>query len=780
MRKKGSITVFLVLILVLLFSLVLTTLEAARIAGGKAYVQMLSVMAGDSARALYYYPLFKEYGLLGINASDDAGYFSEQKLEKTVKEDVTFALTGLKGGLLSFSEPSVEVTETRTLLSDEAESFLKQIKELAVLEGMQDVLSRLVLEQEFNDAVYASQIYQKQEEAIAQTATVTQEILKLMELVDGVITEEEGLCFDAEGKLKTTDVFIKRLCTFTEEEWEENYENEEIYQAVKGNFWSPKDHAEELYRLLRKGAEMQAELAVFDLELREYKERRGEIAEELSAELSEEKADALFEEAKVLAERIESVTGQRDELIEWLDIACMDMEEQYETLKKELEQVMPLLSQAKEILTELESKQLGAQLSVKLYENYLSELKDEVSTELYAVFQEELQRLKLYAGLSDAGYQVSEMRESIEKNERLLEETALPEFSGETLYEMSLCVRAVAERMEEYTAEGLWFTYGTMTAVPTVQGSVFRMMEKIATGSILSFVGLSEKELSEKRIGGQNLPSAGLLAEKTQTQIFRCFDEIVELLRSEGFLGVLKAGAEQSADLLALEWYAENYFGSFANVLEGRRLSYEREYLLFGNKTDKGNLLSTALYLIAIRSVFAMVSILKDAGKMSQLDLFAVGAVGFTGIPVLISAVKYGMLLLWAVEEAVVEVAVLFDGKRVPLFSVEGQISFSELFLFGKELVEVKAKTWKDAPDGFSYGEYLTVLSLLKSTQRKAYRSLDLIQENLRYRYRADFSIKNVVTEFSFRIQSQLEQKINTGLWKEEIYEISIQEAVAF
>ena len=201
---------------------------------------------------------------------------------------------------------------------------------------------------------------------------------------------------------------------------------------------------------------------------------------------------------------------------------------------------------------------------------------------------------------------------------------------------------------------------------------------------------------------------------------------------------------------------------------------------MFGDRTDKGNLFFTILYLIAVRSVFSMVTILKDATKMSQLDMFAAGVAGFTGIPVLISAVKYGTLLLWAMEEALVEVSVLLEGKKVPLISADGKIEFSEMFLFGKEMVQQKAKSWKEVPTGLSYSEYLTFLSLLKNTQRKAYRCLDLIQENIRYRYNDTFRIRNVVTGFSFQVQTMLDAKVNTELWKEENYEIMVREAVAF
>ena len=56
-EEKGSITVFLSLILVLLFSFLLTALETARITGATAYISMIAQLSGESLLAHYYSPL---------------------------------------------------------------------------------------------------------------------------------------------------------------------------------------------------------------------------------------------------------------------------------------------------------------------------------------------------------------------------------------------------------------------------------------------------------------------------------------------------------------------------------------------------------------------------------------------------------------------------------------------------------------------------------------------------------------------------------------------------
>jgi len=778
-KKRGSITVFLSLVLILLFSLVVTTIEAARLKGAQAYVQMLSCMAGDSVKAMYYYPLFEQYGLLGVLSGDKEGYFSEDKIEKSLKTDLTYGLSGLGGGMLKFSEPSIEVTGVKTMLTSEAEELMKQIKLQAVLEGVGSEVINGIADNGFEEVAVIGKVHKKQEEALQQTATVTRELLRLMELLDGVKTDKNGLSFDKEGNLRTTSVFLKRICALTEEERKEKYTNKEVYEAIKNNFYSPKALAEELLLLLEKGVEFQAEVSVCDLELAEYRKRKNEIKEELSAVLPEEEKRLLQAEGEILSGKIRTTVERRDELIEWLDISAMDMEEKYGRLKKELEQLEPLLKEALEILSALENKQFGAKLSVDAYEEFLKEIEKELSKELYEVFWGELQRIKIYAGMSEEGWQVSKMRKTLEANQALLEELKLVSFSPEQLREHSVSVKRITERIEEYSVDGLWLPYGKIVVQKTVQGNVFLALEQVITGSILALAGVEEGELSGRYLEGQALPSAGYSTEFLQTELLACFEEISSLFQKEGALRVLKAGGTYATDVLALEWYLKNYFGCYGSEKEGTRIAYEREYLLFGEKGDRRNLLSAVLYLVAIRMLFSMTAIWKDAGKMSQLELAALSMAGFTGIPALVSVLKYSLLLLWSMEEAFIEVAMLLDGKKVPLISMDSKVDFAELFTFSPLMVKKKV-AGQAGVVGRSYEEYLQVLSLLKGKNNKLYRAMDLIQENIRYRYQDGFRMKNVVTEVAFRVETVLEQKIQTKFWKEEIYRILSENTVTY
>lgn len=64
MRKNGSVTVFFVLLLVLLASVLFAFLEAARVSCLKAEAHLCTGQAADAVRASYQPELWKDYHLL--------------------------------------------------------------------------------------------------------------------------------------------------------------------------------------------------------------------------------------------------------------------------------------------------------------------------------------------------------------------------------------------------------------------------------------------------------------------------------------------------------------------------------------------------------------------------------------------------------------------------------------------------------------------------------------------------------------------------------------------
>lgn len=785
--RKGSITVFLSLVLVLLFSFLLTTLEAARIRGATAYVSMITDLAGDSVLASYYYPLFENYRIFGIDAGDEKGYFSQGKTAEGIKENLSFGLSGVSGGLLGFQETGVERLNCDTLLSKECEAFYSQIKRQVILDGMSLGLSELFSEEQFTEAGVVGEIYREQEEALAVTATVTKELLKLMELTDGIRMGDNGIAFDKNGKMQVNNSFLKKPVVMTQTELRESFDNEEVYTTLSGSFYRADTAAGQVSDLLYEVQWLDGRISSSEYAIGEYNVRLQELKKEYKEEKKRLEKEKDTDETKLL--ELEKDTEETERLIAAEERALSGCESQrssalssakvqYEELKDVLDSVQDVLEDALKVTKRLEKKQAVAKVAVEAYEVFLEGLKEKLSEELYEVFFKELEKMKIYAGLDERGFSLSLITQTLQSNKELLKEISLPRFSASDLFGMRTALSDVSRRMGEYCVEGLWFSYGEIVVAEQTFQNVTGFLSELLTTGILSLVGISEEEVSERSLSGKDLPSAGLEEESLWEELTACMEVVQELFQSGGMKEVLLAAGNSMLNGTALELYSMKYFHHYGESSPYTRLNYEREYLIFGKEEDKTNLLSMVLYLVAIRALLNMVMILKQPDRVLQLETLSAGVAGFTGMPVLAAVVKYSVLLLWSVEEALVDATALLQGKRIAVVG-PGRVSFGELFLMNKAAIGRKADLCPDGV-GAAYTDYLALVSLTRRTKDKTYRALDLIQENICFRYRDSFRIRNLVTGISFQTAAKLKPVFDVGFFPVQVYEMKKEKEVLY
>ncbi|MBP3570121.1 MAG: hypothetical protein J6K04_13275 [Lachnospiraceae bacterium] len=783
MKQKGSITVFLSLVLLLLFSFILTTLEAARIRGASAYVSMVSELAGESFLASYYYPLFQEYRLFGVDAGDGEGYLSEHRIVDGLKEDVDCGLEDMADGLLDYKNTGVLLNRYETLMTGEGTEFLSQVREQTVLDGLSLALSELFSEELFTEAGAVGEVYLEQEKALAATATVTRELLSLMEVSDGVAMGKHGLQLDKNGRVKPAGTFIKKLLPMTAEELKAAYGTEEIYNAVAGSFYRADETAKQVKELVEEAIQLKEDIKLLELALEEYAASRSQMEATLAALEAEKQPD---EQAIAMVRNIisgidfaiESATRQKNEYEQRKKNVIKAAEPQYKSLKSVLKSVEPVLEKGLDILDDLEEKQIEARSSVVAYEAFLKSMESVLSDELYGVFAEELQNMKLYVGLEEQGYYVPVMRQSVSHDLALLQSFSLEGFSEEALERVRGEMEAVEGGMKSYTANGLWFEYGEIVVAEQNGADIAGVLAELLFTGVLNLVGVPKEKQSDRSVSGVALPSAVLEDESFLTELMACIQDVIRLFRG-GEIGTLLQNAGNALlDTTALELYSMKYFHCFTEQSPYTQLKYEREYLLFGDEDDKSNLLYMVLHLIAIRTLLSMVSILKQPDKMAQMEGFAAGVAGFTGIPALLAIIKYAILLLWSVEEALVEVAALLLGKRIAVIGT-GTISFGELLFFNKTVIAKKAKAMPEGV-GAEYEDYLSLLTLTRTTRKRMYRAMDLIQENIRLRYRDHFRMRNVVTKIEFHTKTELEELFDTGVFLPPAYQMEWKEESAY
>ena len=196
-------------------------------------------------------------------------------------------------------------------------------------------------------------------------------------------------------------------------------------------------------------------------------------------------------------------------------------------------------------------------------------------------------------------------------------------------------------------------------------------------------------------------------------------------------------------------------FGYYDHEKDGTKCCYELEYILGGNLKDRDNLAGVITKILSVRAVMSLIHIFSSREKRAETYAFAASILGFTGMPMLIRVLQVLVIFVWAFEEALVETAALLRGKKVKIIADDSSfaVSFPEVFLMGKTLINEKAGAFNGAT-GLDYKSYLIMLLLVEKESTCNYRTMDVIQENIRQK-NDSFRMSSLI--YGFNIEADFE-----------------------
>ena len=208
---------------------------------------------------------------------------------------------------------------------------------------------------------------------------------------------------------------------------------------------------------------------------------------------------------------------------------------------------------------------------------------------------------------------------------------------------------------------------------------------------------------------------------------------------------------EKGAEKIALLCYANQQF-SYYGKQTNRTTKYGLEYLLTGKQKEKDALSAVVNRLLGIRTLLNFAYTASDTALQSKSLATATAIAGFTGLPPVITAVQYTILLILSFQEACVDITALLDGRSVPLVktAVNFKMEYEKICLADKSLFAAKAKQYHKSDKNnsltdISYQQYLWFFLLLSSKNTIRERIFDLIQYDLRERYNQSFCIGDCI-----------------------------------
>ena len=188
--------------------------------------------------------------------------------------------------------------------------------------------------------------------------------------------------------------------------------------------------------------------------------------------------------------------------------------------------------------------------------------------------------------------------------------------------------------------------------------------------------------------------------------------------------------------------YLMNHLGNYTDPSK-ESLAYQMEYVFGGRDNDIDNLKSVASKLLFIREGVNFACLMADNVKRTEAQALASAiAAGFL-VPPAAVVIETALLLCWAFAESVLDVRELFAGGKIPLVktSADWQISLANL----GNLMEGLDSMRKNNDHGMSYEDYIQVLVLSVSKEKKVIRAMDMIENTIRNKGRAHFNMDSCV-----------------------------------
>lgn len=796
---RGSVTLYLSFSFVLIMALILTLLEGARASAAASCADMQMTTSVESVLGEFYRPLFEKYQVFAIDTR-----FSEATGNPDHLADMMLEYSN--GNSFGLAPQECSILSTVPFLTQDGSEFIRQTcdyeKNCAIVDTIDTLLDRFSL---LTGQGKAYTVYERQMEIEDKLATIDRNTIKLMECIDGVVSN-----FGRVGYVN--DSFVKKLVTGPVDMATVGINNPEVYVLLEGQYTNPQGFCESMVKYLNDAAllvepreKKQEEISSTEAEYSKacealcVLEAQAAQEEQKKAKQGEDDGDSAENEqllsarngVEALSRTLETLREEYRELNDAINENCLmagvhadELMRLYESSRMRATDALKLIEEDREI-----SSVTGPLITA--FGELLESSKDCLSEDMYASIGASYTRMRAYAGLDGTKPDYELMGETLQKDAeayvgilenvdigRDISQKAQNYISGTDISGWTESAQAVLSAISDVTYEGLVFDYSDMTTESVFDEIGGELKDTVAEG-ILGMILPEDRKLSDRKLTGKSLPSGFLesvqhmgdiggliadgLSQESGAQAFINMNSAADVLQVDS---ELEGDSDSFMDKLLLLLYITEHFGSFADeVMTGETaLEYEQEYILSREKYDTLNLSEVASRIMLIRMVTAGAYVMSDSGLRLKAQEMATLLVGFTKLPFLVSIVKYALLFGWGTQQALVETAAILYGKKVPVLTTKSSFCIEPLNILTltPQAIKLKVKAFPESSVSLIYNDYLLFLLLTQSTQELCMGALDLIQENLRWAYDDKFRLGNCIAGFSAQMTLECESRYMT------------------
>lgn len=362
-----------------------------------------------------------------------------------------------------------------------------------------------------------------------------------------------------------------------------------------------------------------------------------------------------------------------------------------------------------EKIREIENK--NADNISKLSESNREYIDGEISKFKEYVDKDSERRIEIsaLAGLSES--MISEVEE-LESDIESLQEMMEAEDDEEQDYDIGEAWNNLGSGIDALTVMRLNFKYGI---ADEEKEEKLKQVKELISDGIFSLVIPENRDVSNKSINRLSLPSNAITG---------------------GYSG------RNLAQRLLVNEYMGTYFADFTDDID-TPLSYELEYILNGDTSDRINLENAILKILAIREGLNYMHIISDASKMQSAQELATVISGVLCLPQITLLIKFLIIAVWALVESAIDLRCLLSGGKVPLIKSRDDWSADLDSIF--DILNNNSLREKEASSrGINYEGYLKMLLYIEEPVKRNFRMMDIMQLDIS-RSQNDFLINDMV-----------------------------------
>lgn len=674
---KAQITIMAALSITLVLSLILTCIRSVSDNMRNTYIKSACMLAMEGAFSCYHNDMLDEYDILVMKKTD----VIKRHTEDYIRQNTDMGSKGIELTGVEFNDFGYITSDGGYYLTKEIAAYMKYGVYSEVIDMFKNTQEQVEKAEKINEI--ASDISKCEEELW----NIDEKILQLIQLVDGVKTNDTGLVIKSGKPEAVTDGFAKMAVNGEVSMISVGVGDSRIYDSVKNSAVSYVN----VYKILQ------------------------DMIDDV---------DGLYE-----------IGDEESELSGNNSYAAL-YSRNYDALSKALEESREKTKEALNVLDEYESAKTGVDDSISECIDKIKSNREILGEELYKGMMSDIEYMQTTETSSKKSMCDTEiLKQALQRNEVILDGVykVLKELDVKLLQADCKSVRPKVIRCRKLlsglSVKGLEFDYSGIDFTSKGNGlSAVKKIKQLITDGILALV-VNTDEISSKVINYSDLAST--ITDKYENND-SAFNKTADALLMNEYL------------MTKFNSYTD-YLDEDSN--ENDCLDYTLEYIIGGENSDKDNLEQVMLKLSGIRTGINLAYLITDQSKKAEAYSLAATALGFTGNMAIIKAGQYLVLSVWAYAEAVVDLRKLYSGEKIELVKTKDtwNLSLENLLSMNFDVDNDNNNS------GIDYEGYIRMLLVMESMENKNYRTMGAMELKMISLGHSDFRMRDYIVSAQAR-----------------------------